>query len=159
MTIALDSCIADIFDPGNTPGTSGSIASPQYSGYILTEGGEGGVRIIADLSAANTFCSVYTLTPGTPFAVAGLGVWSGILSLEFSASGPGGPWVLSETRTTNFYNTLLYYTSPRWGRIGFHAGEYTSGTAHVMILQPPGNRIAIEAAGAVVGALQLEGST
>jgi hypothetical protein len=155
----MDSCLADIFDSGNTPSAGGgSIGSPAYAGYILTEGGEV-VRIIADLSAANTFSGVYTLTPGTPFAVAGFGTWSGTLSLEFSASGPGGPWLLSETRTTNFYDTLMYYTFPRWGRIGFRAGEYTNGTAHVMILQPPGDPIAIEAAGAVVGAILLEGST
>ncbi len=155
----MDSCIADIFDPGNTVGVSGSVGSPAYAGFILTEGGEGGTRITADLSAGNTFTSVFTVPFATSFAIAAFGTWVGILTVEYSIVGPTGPWITFETRTANFYEILSILATPRWGRIGFHTAEYTSGTAHAAILQPPGNRIAIMEGGVQVGALQLEGTS
>jgi hypothetical protein len=99
---------------------------------------EGGTELvgpgISDLSADNQFTGIlYHDYPYHAFTIAATGTWSGTLSLEYSISGPSGPWSLSETRTANFsgYWSIPWY--PRWIRVGFEPGGHISGTAHVQL--------------------------
>lgn len=93
-----------------------------------------GQQVTAALTAQNTFTNAVEVTGiGTSrnLIITTTGVWVGTLTLQYSVGAPGA-WVTAATYTTNqtavvyndgFANDIIYY------RIGFQAGQYTSGTA------------------------------
>jgi hypothetical protein len=105
---------------------------------------EGGSEILvgdgtSNLSGNGQFTdgSFYVAIPYSPFGITSTGTWVGTLSVEYSFSGPSGPWTVSEIHTSNFSGLWSSYLSPFWVRVGFEAGQYTSGTAHVQLLHKP----------------------
>lgn len=93
-----------------------------------------GQRVSANLSAANTFTDpirVVGVVDSRIFTLAISGTWAGTISLQRSLVEPGS-WETVQTYTGNVAatayddgldNAIVYY------RLGFEAGNYTSGTA------------------------------
>lgn len=92
-----------------------------------------GQMVTDDLIIDSTYTNYIRVTgveDGRKFAVIRSGTWAGTLSLQRSIGEPGS-WVTVATYTTNgtttyddgLDNSIAYY------RIGFEAGNYTSGTA------------------------------
>ena len=113
-----------------------------------------GQRVEASLTAESTYTGeirVTGVTDGRKFTVSRSGTWVGTVSLQRSISEPG-TWVTVATYTTNasivyddgLDNNIAYY------RIGFNAGNYTSGTA-VLFLE--------FSAGSITGTTRVVGFT
>lgn len=96
-----------------------------------------GQRVEGSFSAANTFTDPIRVTGvdgGRIFELSISGTWAGTLTLQRSV-GDVGNWVDVNTYTANatasiddgFDNSIIFY------RLGFKAGEYTSGTAVVSL--------------------------
>jgi hypothetical protein len=92
-----------------------------------------GQRVEASLSAEDTYTNYIRVTgvgAQRAFTLSRAGTWAGTISLQRSIGEPGA-WVAVTTYTTNgtisyndaFDNSVIYY------RLGFEAGDYTSGTA------------------------------
>jgi hypothetical protein len=92
-----------------------------------------GQRVEASLSAEDTYTNYIRVTgvgAQRAFTVSLAGTWVGTASLQRSIGEPGA-WVAVTTYTANgdvsyndgFDNSVIYY------RLGFEAGDYTSGTA------------------------------
>lgn len=102
-----------------------------------------GQRVTASLSAANTFTNEIRVTgvgDSRNIAITTSGTWSGTLTLERSV-GVTGNWeeVDSNTVPVNYIyndeldNAIIFY------RIGFKTGEYTSGTADIIMSYATGS--------------------
>lgn len=102
-----------------------------------------GQKVESDLSAELTYTNairVTGVTSGRIFSVELAGTWSGTLTLQRSIGEPG-VWVdvatYSSTGVANYDdgldNTVAYY------RIGFNAGDYTSGTAEASLVYSVGS--------------------
>lgn len=110
-----------------------------------------GQRVQANASTENQFTDPIRITgvgSGRSFFIQRSGTWSGTISLQRSVGAPGD-WVNVNTWTANgslnfndgFDNQIMYY------RIGFATGDYTSGTAELLMTFPAGS---IEGIGRVV---------
>ncbi len=100
-------------------------------------------RVAASLAASDTYTETIKITGvGTDrdYTVAITGTWVGTLTLQRSAIGPDTGFTDAGTYTVNasqtlsdaFDNETLYY------RLGFKAGDYTSGTADIVLTFPVG---------------------
>lgn len=110
-----------------------------------------GQRVQTNASAENQFTDPIRVTgvgAGRAFFIQRSGTWSGTITLQRSVGAPGD-WVNISTYTANgsnnindgFDNQIMFY------RIGFNTGEYTSGTAELLMTFPAGS---IEGIGRVV---------
>lgn len=115
---------------------SRALFRPGHVGAIfrLTSQGQ---RVEAELAAESTFTGDVRVTgvgSDRGFTVSRSGTWSGTLSLQRSISEPGA-WVKVAEYTGN--GTVTYSdgldNSIAFYRIGFEAGDYTSGTADVSL--------------------------
>lgn len=102
-----------------------------------------GQFVADDLVASNTYSGVIRVTGVTDsriFTINRTGTWAGTLSLQRSISSVGD-WVTVATYTAN--GTITYDdgldNSIAFYRIGFAAGAYTSGTAHVELAYASGS--------------------
>lgn len=119
-----------------------------------------GQRVEQNLSADNTFTEPVFVT-GTDGArvvdIVRSGTWSGTLTLQRSV-GDIGNWVDVKTYTTNgtdayndgFDNSDIYY------RVGFKTGDYTSGTAEIVLDYPNGSIDGVVRITAVASAQQVD---
>lgn len=113
-----------------------------------------GQQVSASLSASDAFTGHIRVTgigSGRHITVARAGTWAGTLRLQRSIGEPGS-WVTVASYTTNastnydddLDNVIAYY------RIGFGAGDYTSGTADVSLTA---------ASGSITGVVRVTGVT
>jgi hypothetical protein len=100
-------------------------------------------RVASSLAASNTFSDTIKITGvGTDrdYTVAITGTWVGTLTLQRSAIGSdtgftdAGTYTINASQTLSdaFDNETIYY------RLGFKAGQYTSGTANIVLTFPFG---------------------
>jgi hypothetical protein len=113
-TPTLDSCIADIFDPGNTPGVSGSIGAPVYGGYELQGDFSSKVIILSD-TLPFSLHQYYGTTP--PYAV--------------------GFVLLANASLGTIHSSLAYHGRSGTIAAGMTVTGLTSGAAAIIVSDAP----------------------
>lgn len=149
--MSLDSCIADIFEPGNFNTDSGAITTPHYSGFFLLEETTDHFELDAEDEVTAWF-----LSTGSDFVVNIAGTWSGTITADVGEEGPPGTITVvgsSGSITTNG----VYQTTRGQAWMRYRMTGYVSGTALIYV---PGadfaQHILVEEGGATVGKLKLE---
>jgi hypothetical protein len=115
-----------------------------------------GQTVQAALAAASTFTNPVLVTgvgSQRTLTIQITGVWVGTVTLQYSPGSPNGPWIdtsqhwagnVSTTWADGNDNQSIYY------RIGFDAGNYTSGAATCLLSFP---------AGSITGIVRITGFT
>jgi hypothetical protein len=133
MPVSLDTCIADLFEPGNIDTDSGTVTTPHYSGYLLLEESLPPDAITVGQSSTWVWMPDYaTLT----FDVSG--TWSGQIYFDAgSAVPPDGHAEFRGTAASPIITSNGSYNQPGAGGLGgvywrlrFGSG---SGTALVSV--------------------------